>query len=279
LAIDMLLSLDTATHHSGIALLNHGELIAELSWRSADGQTTELLPRLSQLLIWQALRPVQLRAIAVSLGPGSFTGVRVAVSTAKGMALAQGLPLIGIAALDATAYPFLHPHAVPVCAVVQAGRGRLCWALYGSAPSLLAPADNPATSPPLLEPTDSPAGQLARQSPVQNVAPLASGEEWASQQGMVAVRLGDWTGWRTPYHLTDVAALAQHITRPALFVGELTASETSALRAALGKHALLAAPAVAGRRAGVLAYLAWLRWQAGDVDDPASLSPIYLREP
>lgn len=260
----MLLSLDTATRHSGIALLDQGALIAELNWHSADGQTTELLPRLSQLLAWHAVQPARLRAIAVSLGPGSFTGVRVALSAAKGMALAQGLPLIGISSLDATAYPFLHPHAAPLCAVVQAGRGRLCWAVYTATPR-----------PP--EPDDNPAGQVARPSP--GMSSLAIEEERASAQGMAPTRLGEWSGWRTAYHLTDAETLAQQVATPTLFVGELSADTAHALRAALGARAMLTSPAAAGRRASVLAHLAWLRWQAGDTDDPASLNPIYLREP
>ncbi len=261
----MLLALDTATRHSGIALLDtNGALIAELNWHSADGQTTELLPRLSQLLAWHAVEPLQLRAIAVSLGPGSFTGVRVAVSAAKGMALAQGLPLIGASSLDVTAYPFLQACTVPVCAVVQAGRGRLCWAVY-------------AATPEALRPDNIPVGQIA----LLDLEPpsLKRQEEGASARRVAAVRLGEWTGWRTAYHLTDAATLAQQIATPTLFVGELDAESVHGLRAALGAHAMFTSPAVAGRRAGVLAHLAWLRWQADDTDDPASLSPIYLREP
>ena len=122
----MLLSLDTATRQSGIALYDGQQLVAELNWHSVDAQTTELLPRLEQVLAWAKVRPADLSAIAVSLGPGSFTGVRVALSLAKGMALAHGLPLLGVPTLDAAAYPYLGD-SLPVCAVVQAGRGRVLW--------------------------------------------------------------------------------------------------------------------------------------------------------
>jgi tRNA threonylcarbamoyladenosine biosynthesis protein TsaB len=101
----MLLSLDTATRHSGIALFDGRQLIAELTWLSTDAQTVELMPRVAQLLDWHSLTPADLTALAVSLGPGSYTGLRVAVSAAKGMALAYGLPLLGIPTLDATAFP------------------------------------------------------------------------------------------------------------------------------------------------------------------------------
>lgn len=234
-----LLALDTATRHTGLALLQDGDLLAELNWRSHDSQTTELAPRLSQLLAWHGVALPGVAAIAVSLGPGSFTGVRIALSVAKGIAVAQGTPLVGVSTLDATALPFLHA-ADSVAAVVQAGRGRVCWALYAKWPP---------------EPTAS------------------------EELGWTPLQLGDWQGWRTAFHLSEPQGLAQQVSRPTLFVGELTPALTEALTAALGPRALLPTAVAVGRRVAALGYLGWLRWQAGDVDDPASLSPIYLREP
>lgn len=233
-----LLALDTATRHTGLALLQDGDLLAELNWRSHDSQTTELTPRLHELLTWHGVALPDVAAIAVSLGPGSFTGVRIALSVAKGIAVAQGTPLVGVSTLDATALPFLRA-AESVAAVVQAGRGRVCWALYAEQP--------PPTAPEVV--------------------------------GWAPLRLGDWQGWRTAFHLSEPHGLAQQVSGPTLFVGELTPALTDALTAALGHRALLPAAVAVGRRAAALGYLGWLRWQAGDVDDPASLSPIYLREP
>lgn len=225
----MLLSLDTATRHSGIALYDGQQIVAELNWHSVDAQTTELLPRLEQIMAWSGVQPAGLAALAVSIGPGSFTGLRVAISLAKGMALAHGLPLIGVPTLDVTAYP--HLGGLPVCAVVQAGRGRVLWSIYASGPP-------------------------------------AAGE--------AAVVLGGWRGRRTAIALTDHAGLAAAIDRPMRLVGELTPELRRTLPDQAGQQA---GPAAGGRRAGCLAELAWLRWQAGQVDDPAALSPIYLHEP
>ncbi len=221
----MLLSLDTATRQSGIALYDGQQLVAELNWHSVDAQTTELLPRLEQVLAWAKVRPADLSAIAVSLGPGSFTGVRVALSLAKGMALAHGLPLLGVPTLDAAAYPYLGD-SLPVCAVVQAGRGRVLWSIYQP---------------------DAPAADAGR-----DAAPIA---------------------------LTEHAGLAAAIDRPLRVVGELSPDLRALLAEQIGQLAMLAGPAAGARRAGCVAELGWLRWQAGQVDDAASLSPIYLREP
>jgi tRNA threonylcarbamoyladenosine biosynthesis protein TsaB len=228
----MLLSLDTATRHSGLALYDGQQIVAELNWRSVDAQTTELLPRLEQVMAWSGVQPASLAALAVSIGPGSFTGLRVALSLAKGMALAHGLPLIGVPTLDATAYPHLGSESV--CAVVQAGRGRVLWSMY--------------------EPG----------------APAASDS---------AMTLGGWRGRRTAIALTDHAGLAAAIDRPMRVVGELTLELHSVLAVQVGDRAALAGPAAGARRAGCVAELGWLRWQAGQVDDPAALSPIYLHEP
>ncbi len=229
----MLLSLDTATRHSGLALYDGQQIVAELNWHSVDAQTTELLPRLEQLMAWAAVRPADLAALAVSLGPGSFTGLRVAISLAKGMALAHRLALIGVQTLDATAYPHLGGPD-PVCAVVQAGRGRVLWSIY---------------------------------------------EAWTPAAGDSAVALGGWRGRRTAITLTDHAGLAAAIDRRTRLVGELTPELRDLLAARAGDLATLAGPAVATRRAGYVAELAWLRWQAGHTDDPSTLSPIYLHEP
>ncbi len=229
----MLLSLDTATRHSGIALYDGQQIVAELNWHSVDAQTTELLPRLEQLMTWRGLQPADLEAIAVSLGPGSFTGLRVAISLAKGMALAHGLPLLGVPTLDATAYPHLGDD-VPVCAVVQAGRGRVLWSIYQPGPT-----------------------------------PGSNSE----------VDLGGWRGQRTPTALTDGDGLAAAIDRRIRLAGELAPELRVLLTNQVGDLAVLPGPAVAIRRAGYVAELGWLRWQAGQADDPAALSPIYLREP
>lgn len=231
----MILALDTATRQTGIALFDGQEVIAEINWRSADGQTTELLPRLRQLMAWHDLAPTTLRAVAVGVGPGSFTGVRIGVSAAKGLALAGALPLVGVGTLDATAFPHLG-RPEPVCAVVSAGRGRVFWALYAGAA-----ADLPRPGEP--------------------------------------VRLGEWRGWRTPPHLSTVEDLAALIDHPAFCSGELSPAVRARLAELLGGRAHLAPVSAATRRAGCLAELGWWRLEAGEHDDPAGLSPLYLREP
>ena len=227
----MLLALDTATRHAGLALYDGAQVVAELNWTSHDAQTVELLPRVDQCLRWAGLAPRDLSALAVNLGPGSFTGLRVALSLAKGMALPHGLPLIGVPGMDLTAYPHLG-QGRPVAAVIAAGRGRCYCSVYRTMP-----------------------------------APAGDGS---------AVTVAAWQGWRSPVTLVDEAALPATLPTDALVAGELS----PALVAALAAQGLAAAsPAMAPRRAACLAELGWLRWQAGQVDDPAALNPIYGQDP
>jgi len=125
----LLLAIDTATRIAGLALYDQDGLHTEQMWCTVDNHTVELMPYLVHACDQAGLSPLALKAVGVSLGPGSFTGLRVGLSVAKGLALALGIPLLGVPTLDATAYAHSR-ETVPVCAVLQAGRGRLVVAFY-----------------------------------------------------------------------------------------------------------------------------------------------------
>jgi len=127
----MLLAIDTATRMAGIALYGPEGLRAEYTWYSNENHTVELMPYIVRACKQQALSPSGLTAVAVSLGPGSFTGVRVGLSVAKGLAMVCNIPILGIPTLDAAAQPHVGS-AVPVCAVLPAGRSRWCVGFYHS---------------------------------------------------------------------------------------------------------------------------------------------------
>lgn len=137
--LSMLLALDTATATASIALYDpdHNQVLAELTWQARRRQTQDLLPALGDVLRLLDASPQAITALAVTTGPGSFTGVRIALSAAKGLAL--GLPeppvIIGIPTLSVTAAPYLQLAATVVgagvCAAIQAGRGRYNWAWFG----------------------------------------------------------------------------------------------------------------------------------------------------
>lgn len=128
----MILAIDTATRLASIALYDEKGVRAEQAWHSRDHHTVELAPNIASLLRGQQVQPRNLAGVAVALGPGSFNGLRIGLSMAKGLALAGDLPLVGIPTLDIIAQAHAR-ELLPVCAIIQAGRGRICAATYQAA--------------------------------------------------------------------------------------------------------------------------------------------------
>jgi tRNA threonylcarbamoyladenosine biosynthesis protein TsaB len=125
----MLLALDSATRQAGLALYD-GEIVrAETLWHGSVHHTEWIAPAVEEALRRIDGGAAALSAVAASVGPGSFTGLRVAISLAKGIAAARGLPLIGISTMDVMAYPHLRADD-PLCVLIQAGRGRHAFAFY-----------------------------------------------------------------------------------------------------------------------------------------------------
>jgi len=102
----LLLVLETATSRGSVALMAGDGCLAEFSLRSTLTHSRRLLGAIEFLLQESGVTWPDLDAVAVSLGPGSFTGLRIGLSTAKGLALATGVPLIGVPTLDGLAAQF-----------------------------------------------------------------------------------------------------------------------------------------------------------------------------
>ena len=125
----MLLAIDTATQVASVALYDDSRVWAERTWFTDRNHTVELMPAIAQMCAQQRVSPADLIGVAVTIGPGSFTGMRIGLSVAKGMALSLGIPLVGIPTLDIVAEPFSNQR-LPVRAVVHAGRGRFSATTY-----------------------------------------------------------------------------------------------------------------------------------------------------
>ncbi len=136
----MELSIDTASGLASIALSRDGEVVAQRAWECRRNHTVELLPAIDALLKEAELAKDDLSAVFVSTGPGMYTGLRVGIAVAKGLAAALVLPLIGVGRLELDAYPH-RGFAGDIVAVHRAGRGDLAWAAHRSDPwrEVLAP--------------------------------------------------------------------------------------------------------------------------------------------
>jgi tRNA threonylcarbamoyladenosine biosynthesis protein TsaB len=214
----LILAIDTATRSAGLAVHDGQSVRAEFTWDTSDHHTVELMPRIVELLEQIDVSIDQLSGLGVSIGPGSFTGVRVGVAAAKGLALARKLPIVGVRSTDSLAYAVKWCQS-PLVVVVRAGRGRWIAARY------------------------------------------IKDAEWQQD--------GDFT-------LTTADVIGADWETATTLCGELSASEQKTVQQRLGDRVRFLPPAFSLRRAGFLAEIAQQRIQAGQIDDAATLQPIYL---
>lgn len=127
----MILAIDTATRWTGLAIHDGKQVLADYGWYAVNKQTVELAPTVANMLEKADVGVEQLKGVAVAIGPGSYTGLRVGLGFAKGIALALNVPIVGVNTLDIIIAAYGRreedTHIVPVC---EAGRKRVCAALY-----------------------------------------------------------------------------------------------------------------------------------------------------
>lgn len=125
----MLLAFDTATHMAGAAVYGPQGLLAEATWHAGRGHSEQVMAMAQQLLANLGRGPEDLTAVGVALGPGSWSGLRVGLSLAKGVAMARGLPLLGVSSLETLAYPHQRTGR-SVFPVIKLGRDRYALAEF-----------------------------------------------------------------------------------------------------------------------------------------------------
>ena len=252
----MLLALDVASSICTVVLFDPAgdAVLAEKVWRSRRRQTEETLPAVAEALAQAGAVMDDVGILAVTTGPGSFTGVRIGISVVKGIALGlQEAPrLIGLPVLSVTAARFV-PLAAPgadVWAVLQAGRGRFNWAA--------APADDPLWLPAAADHCAGPGEALvaalrAAGRPVWLVGELSSALR-QDLQGLAHVRCID------PAADFDLPGAYKNAARPQNGAGVELAGLTET-------------------RGEGLARLAMRHLHAGSPAVTAALQPLYLRPP
>lgn len=124
------LALDTANDRLAIALAGEGKATAR-SEAITRGHAERLFPLIDEVLATAGCEIDQVARIAVNVGPGSFTGIRIAVAAARGLGLALAVPVVGIDALRLIAASLNEPADGPVLSAVDARRGEVYAALYG----------------------------------------------------------------------------------------------------------------------------------------------------
>jgi tRNA threonylcarbamoyladenosine biosynthesis protein TsaB len=137
-----LLALDTATEVCSVALLT-GEGVLSASVEIGRGHAQEILRMVDGILAQGGTTLAGLSGIAAGIGPGSFTGVRVSVAVAQGLAFGADLPVVPITSLEALAMRAIGSGAVRVLACLDARMGEVYWGCFGADPAGFATSLSP----------------------------------------------------------------------------------------------------------------------------------------
>lgn len=250
----LLLALDTSTRQASVALCTEQTVLGEYTWQVGNNHSVELLERIQRLFAECGTTMQALDAIAVATGPGSFNGLRVALTTAKSLAFALQKPLVGISTLDSIAAQHCDWDG-PICAVLEAGRSELYAACYTFEHTFEQTAGEEREENGDMQPTMRRLSDYLVQLP-KEVSTL------------LHEQVGQWLGVPGERELPTT-----------LFCGEISDASRLALRTHMQSKHIFAGPIASTRHASVLASLAIRQIQRGRVDDPLVLEPLYIRRP
>jgi tRNA threonylcarbamoyladenosine biosynthesis protein TsaB len=125
----LLLALENSTLCGSVALVSGSQCLAEFTLQSRLTHSKRLLSAVDNIMSSCEVKWDDLDSIAVSLGPGSFTGLRICLATAKGLAMAAALPLIGVASLDGLAVQLSYTRHL-ICVLLDARKKEVYAAFY-----------------------------------------------------------------------------------------------------------------------------------------------------
>ena len=206
----LLLALDTATEKGSLALVADDRVLMAYSLESHGAYLTRLMPAVAALLADTGRQPADLTSVAVSLGPGNFTGLRIGLATAKTLAWSLNCPLVAVPTMEVLAaqFPF---SLIPIGVVMDAKRGEVFWGRFRC------PEDQPL----LLEgPRRLPVGDL----PARLAPPLVlTGTGLDVHQEALAPQLSPEIAWAPPELRRPQAPTLARLARRRLEAG-LTAN-------------------------------------------------------
>jgi tRNA threonylcarbamoyladenosine biosynthesis protein TsaB len=242
----LLLALDTSTRQASLAICTEDELLGEYTWHVGNNHSVELLARIQRIIAECNKTMQDIDVLAVATGPGSFNGVRVAVSAAKAFAFSLHKPIVGVGTLDIIAAQQQHWHG-PICSILEAGRSELYAACY------------------TVDKTGNSNGDIIYSMRKLSDYLLLSPQQLTSY---LQEQASTWFGVPGERELPLF-----------LFCGEISLASRQALFAQMQEKCVFVNGLQATRKASVLAMLALQRLHDGKEDNPMLLEPLYLRRP
>jgi tRNA threonylcarbamoyladenosine biosynthesis protein TsaB len=215
--VTLVLGIATATSQVGVALAGLDGPLASLHVRQGRRHAELLAPAIETLTRMAGVGTQQITRMAVDIGPGLFTGLRVGVATAKAMAAALDIPIVGCSSLDVLAHPH-HREGRTVAAIVDAKRGELFWAFYRpSLGGMVQATDAVVGTPEVL------IGHLRERATGPDRAPLLVVGDGARRYSdglrtLAGVEMGD----PSDDHPNAVSLVELALTRPSVPLAEIT---------------------------------------------------------
>ncbi|MEG6616614.1 tRNA (adenosine(37)-N6)-threonylcarbamoyltransferase complex dimerization subunit type 1 TsaB [Peptococcaceae bacterium 1198_IL3148] len=123
------LGIEAATPVAGVAVVNEEKVLAERFINNKRTHSVNLLPMIKEVIVDAGIKKEEINGIAVSAGPGSFTGLRIGMTTAKTLAQVWGIPIIAVSTLDAMSFPLIGYHGL-VCPILNARKNEVYSAIY-----------------------------------------------------------------------------------------------------------------------------------------------------
>lgn len=247
------LGLDTSTDTGGVAVVAGDRLVGEYVLNLQRTTHSErLLPTVERVLADAGFAPEDKPdAIAVALGPGSFTGLRIGVVTAKTLSYAWDVPVVGVLTLEALALQM--SGAAPLaCPIMDARNGNVFTALY----------------------------DVRGAEPVAVVEPaLRPAHDWFTALGSGHAFGEDMRGVGDADESTGGSVMTKvDVDAPIIFGGDGLFNYWEDIRRLVGERARRVAPGFELLRTGAVAMLGAARLARGEADDPMQLTPVYLRK-
>ncbi|GEM02874.1 tRNA threonylcarbamoyladenosine biosynthesis protein TsaB [Halolactibacillus halophilus] len=193
----MILAMDTSTDVLSVSLHNNQEIIEEYSSKNKNKHSTRLMPAIDRIMKEAKVTPQDLTKIVVGMGPGSYTGVRIALSTAKTMAWTLNIPVVGVSSLRALSLQASGDDLV--CSFLDARRGLVYAGLYDKEGNEVLPEVNIMIDEWLEK-------LVALNKPVTFVSP-----DLATFQSLIRERLGERAQFKPKgHHLMRAGLLAEY---------------------------------------------------------------------
>jgi tRNA threonylcarbamoyladenosine biosynthesis protein TsaB len=280
------LGIDTSTPLGSVALVTDGVPLSEQTARVRARHGETLMPLVERALELSGISLAEVDLLAVGLGPGSFTGLRVGIATAQGLALASDLPVVGVGSLEALAFG-LGSGAAPRVPLLDAHKGEVYAAAYRAGASDVLELFAPFHAPPAeaAERLRRELGAVSSEvgSGEAGSDEAASGEATSSEAASSAASSGEAASSASSSSASSSSeaspgASSSSAAGPALIAcGDGARRYEDTFASAFGAGWTLAPPLFDGPRAAALAVLAATRFAAGAPTDPAELEPRYVR--